>query len=172
MDMPHTLRRLASGALVYTISLWYRLAAAAALGLLVAAIATVGGTGVIGWIFVAGAFIAAFYEERWTFDPARGLVSSRIGLVFLARRRTYAASELTGLSIQAFRRGLVDQSRATEPTDENAEARRGRGLEWRLLGELADGSLLVIDAGRSRGRERLAAVGARLAEAMGKPFGE
>lgn len=172
MDMPHTLRRLASGALVYTISFWYRAAAAALLGLLVAAIVTVGGTGVIGWIFVAGAFVAAFYEERWTFDPSRNLVSWRIGLVFLARRRTFAASELAGFSIQAFRRGFVDQSRATEPADENAEARKGRGLEWRLVAELVDGSLLVIDSRRARSMDRLAAVGARLAEAMGKPFGE
>ena len=128
MDMPLALRRLASGAYVYTISIWYRLGAALVLGVMVAAAVTAGGTGVFGWIFIAGAFVAAVYEERWTFDPERSLVSWRLGLVFLARRRTVAASELDVFALRAFRRGRVDQSRAADVPDEAAEARRGRGL--------------------------------------------
>ncbi|MBN1241552.1 MAG: hypothetical protein JXA15_02460 [Spirochaetales bacterium] len=172
MDMPLVLRRHASGALVYSISPWYRAGAAAMLCLIVAAIASAGGTGVFGWIFVVGAFVAAFYEERWTFDPARDLVAWRVGLLFLARRRTVAVSKLRRFSLRAYRRGVEDRARGAELADGPAGSRGGRGLEWRVMAELADGTELVIDASRSHGKNRLAAVAVKLSEALGKPFGE
>lgn len=116
------------------------------------------------WIFPILAALGALYEERWSFDLRAGELRSRIGLVFIARKRRYAFASIAGLGVERFVKGALDQAAQVEPD------KMPRGSEARLLVELKDGSRLVVDALPYRDRERLTKAARRIAALTGLPL--
>lgn len=116
------------------------------------------------WAFPILAALGALYEERWSFDLRAGELRSRIGLVFIARKRRYAFASIAGLGVERFVKGALDQAAQVEPD------KMPRGSEARLLVELKDGSRLIVDALPYRDRERLTKAALRIAAAAGLPL--
>lgn len=148
--------------LEFSLSPGYRIGVGAvAIALVIAAAAAASAP---AWIFPALAALGALYEERWTFDLGAGELRSRIGLVFLARRRRYAFASIMGVGVERFVKGALDQSVSIEPD------KLPRGSEARLLIELKDGSRLIVDAMPYRDRERLTEAAERIAALAGLPL--
>lgn len=116
------------------------------------------------WAFPILAALGALYEERWSFDLRAGELRSRIGLVFIARKRRYAFASIAGLGVERFVKGALDQAAHVEPE------KMPRGSEARLLVEFKDGSRLVVDALPYRDRERLTKAAERISAAAGLPL--
>lgn len=145
--------------LEFSLSPGYRIGAGAvavALGLAAAAAAELS-----AWAFPILAALGALYEERWSFDLRAGELRSRIGLLFIARARSYAFASIAGVGVERFVKGALDQAAHVEPD------KMPRGSEARLLVELKDGSRLVVDALPYRDRERLTKAAERIAALAG-----
>lgn len=148
--------------LEFSLSPGYRIGAGAvAIALGVAAAAAAAAP---AWLFPILASLGALYEERWSFDLRAGELRSRIGLVFMARKRSYAFARIEGIGVERFVKGALDQAAHVEPD------KMPRGSEARLLVELKDGSRLVVDALPYRDRERLIKAAERIASLAGLPL--
>ncbi len=108
-------------------------------------------------LFVLG----AVYEERWTFARS-GEVAFRWGLWGLARTTRWDASQVEGLWLSAFRRGLVPGAQ-----EETTGYRRGRPLNAVLTIHFTNGSSRVLERRPARHRTDLDETAQRLAEASG-----
>jgi hypothetical protein len=179
MEIPLALRERRDGALVASVPIAYRIAAASALvALSCALLPGPAPPGALGWIVLGLVALATLYEERWVFDPSSGRVSHRVGLLVLARKRSIALGDLARVRVAPFVRGTVPGS--ADESSENAAALSGariddsgrkRALFKRhylcILLETDDGSLYFVDAGSARKGDDIRARAARIAAACG-----
>jgi hypothetical protein len=170
--------------MVYGIPWLFRAGMAAITALLAFALFMDGQSpGAGGWAALAVAALGALYEERWTFDPKAKLIAHRVGLLFLARRRTIALGDAARFRIVPFVRGTVPGT--PDEALENAAALAGgrvddsgrrRARHKRpylcLLCETEDGSRHFVNAVSARKGEALRAQASRIAEACGLPLVE
>jgi hypothetical protein len=184
MEIPLVLRARADGSIVYAMPRLFRAAMAAIIALLAAALFMDGQTpGVGGWVALGLAALGGLYEERWTFDPKAKLISHRVGLVFLARRRTIALGDAAHFRIAPFVRGTVPGS--ADEAEENSAAlaggraddagrRRARHKKPYLcfLCETKDASRYFVNAVPARKGAVLRAQASRIADACGIPLVE
>jgi hypothetical protein len=160
MQIRLSLRRVDS-TLVYGIPIWYRAVAWLIVCVLVAASAFSGGIGAVGVVFTALAVLAALYQERWTFDPASGSCSGRIGLLFAAKGPAFLATDIESLRIDLFAKGRLDQG-SLPPED-----KMPLGSQARLVIELKDGNAIMLDSVPVKRRPELELTARTLAEALG-----
>lgn len=70
---------------------------------LIAAILSFGMITVVPMVVTAITVLAGLYEERWIFDRARGTVTHRYGLVFLAGKHETSFDEIESFILSNFR---------------------------------------------------------------------
>lgn len=188
MEIPFALRARSGGRLVLCVSGMYRAAMAAILAILAAALLVDDRSpGIGGLLALAAAALAALYEERWSFDPVAGTIDHRAGLLFLARTRTIALSDVLRFRITPFVRGTLQGS--TDEASENTAVLAGtatlaagenvaRRRAWhkkpflRLCCETTDGSAWLIEMQPARKAAVLRERATRIAEACGRELVE
>ena len=182
MEIPLVLVEKRDGRLVYAIPLWFRILMAAIALLVVASFAVSGEPpGVVGWIVLAAVALAALYEERWTFDAGRGLVSHRAGLLVVARTTEIGLASVERFRAEPFVRGTIPGTE--DERAENARALSGdssgdlgqkrrsyKKAYIRLVCEGSDGSRWLVNMVPDRRREAIFAVASRIASYCGVEF--
>ena len=132
MDIRQILRRKNDGTLVLDLPIWFR----AALGVITVAMIGLmisdGRVYPLPLIFALASGAGALYTQGWVFDPRTGRITSRHGLLLLARTTVYEATEAEALILDRFSPG--------------AGARK-RSIRLRLL--LRDGEQPVLEIQRA-----------------------
>jgi|GEM_PF-648371 len=105
MDIPLTVRKGRGSALIYGIPFWYRAVMGLILAVLTGAVFVSGGTGAVGWIFVAIALIGTLYVESWSVGPET--VCHSYGIWPLLKHITIESSKVESLSLSAFVKGTM-----------------------------------------------------------------
>ncbi|OHD28217.1 MAG: hypothetical protein A2Y38_01195 [Spirochaetes bacterium GWB1_59_5] len=149
---------------VYGIPLWYRISSAVAALALTAASIFSGGLGIPGSIIVVIVILAAFYQERWTFDAGKDTCTGRMGLVFAAKGPTFKVSDIAWFRIDMFAKGRLDQKNLP------AEEKMPGGSQARLIVEMKNGETFMLDSVLFKRRAELEAAAQTLAEALGIPL--
>ncbi|MEI6385102.1 MAG: hypothetical protein WCQ50_00595 [Spirochaetota bacterium] len=188
MELPLVLSLRSPACLTLGIPLWYRLSMGLLEALLVVSMYSGGSSpGPLGWIFSAIVLLALLYEERWSFDTARGTMAHRFGLVIVAKTFSVPLSGVTGFRLVPWTRGTLPGS-AEERTDAANTLAVSRGAQDgqanpRVLAGIhkkpflalvceTDGQTLLINMVSARKGERLRAQAERLARHCGKPLAE
>ncbi len=153
-----------NGRLIYGIPLWYRLLSGMTALILVSATVFSGGLGTAGTIILGIVILASLYEERWVFDAQAGSCTGRIGLVFAARKSSFAASDVSLVRIDIFAKGRLDQH-DLPPLD-----KMPRGSQARLIVELVDGEHYMLDSVSLKNRGDLEMNARAIAQALGAPI--
>jgi hypothetical protein len=116
--------------------------------------------------------LATLSEDRWSFDPAAGLVRRRFGLLFLARSWTLPASEVECLALRSGESG--EGLSSEEETEKLAVALQGlgRGPWCALILRLVGGRSVVLAAAKRRDKamKKLESDGEALSARSGIPF--
>ena len=180
MEVPLVLHKGRDGALVYSVSWFFRALMALILALVSAALFSDGGVpGPIGWIVIAVLALGALYEESWRIEPAAGRLVHRSGLLILARSKALALDTVERCRIVPFVRGTLPGSQ--DEAAQNAAALAGsRGDDsgkrrtWHtkaylcLIVETSGGERYSIDVQSARKATALKAIASRMAEACGR----
>lgn len=153
-----------NGRLIYGIPLWYRLFSGITALILIAAAIFSGGLGTAGTVILGIVVLASFYEERWVFDTKAGTCTGRIGLVFAARKTSFAASDVSLVRIDIFAKGRLDQH-DLPPTD-----KMPRGSQARLIVELHDGQRFMLDSVALKNSGDMEMNARAIAQALGAPI--
>jgi hypothetical protein len=135
---------------------------------------------VAGILVLAMAF-GLVYEDRWTFDRARGRVEIRFGTLFLARRTCFPMVDLERICIERFTRGrLVDEETPAAGAAQPGAVPFAEGLRprrrWtqpryvRLVAVDRMGKVRVLDMGSAHGYEQFRNRGLRIAGFCGVRF--
>ncbi len=135
---------------------------------------------------VAGLLVLAMvfglvYEDRWTFDRARGRVENRFGTLLLARRTAFPLTELERIGIERFTRGRLGKEPATlaeaampgdSPLAGTLRPRRRWGEQRfvRLVAVDRAGEVHVLDVGPASRLAQFRARGLRIAGFCGVRF--
>ncbi len=120
---------------------------------------------VLPMVFVVIMLLAAGYREQWVFDRERQLVSYRIGLVFLSRRREFSFNEIEAFELNHFKKG---QKEVTSKIKSRANRLYTTYAVTLLSGEIHD--IEIIRHKKSAGRTEQAAV--TIASYCGKPLSQ
>ena len=150
--------------LVYGIPVWYRISSAVAALALAAASIFSGGLGIPGSIIVIIVILAAFYQERWTFNTREDICSGRMGLVFAAKGPTFKASEISRFRVDNFAKGRLDQKNLPP------EDKMPGGSQARLIVDLKNGESFMLDSVLFKRRAELEAAARVLADALAVPL--
>jgi len=184
MEVPLVLHKGRDGALVYSVSWFFRALMALILALVAAALFTDGGAGgpapgPVGWIVIAVLALGTLYEESWRIEPVAGRLVHRSGLLILARSKALALDTVDRFRIVPFVRGTLPGS--ADEAAQNAAALAGaRGDDsgkrraWHtksylcLIVETSGGERYSIDVQSARKATALKAIASRMAGACGK----
>ncbi len=107
-----TIKKNADGSerIRYGIPLWYRILSIMILAIIASSILLVQGTNILGLVILALSLLAAIYEETWIFDESTKTVNARTGLLFLAKRHSFAFADVASMELNDFARGKVEQN--------------------------------------------------------------
>ncbi|MBI9108008.1 MAG: hypothetical protein JEZ04_14770 [Spirochaetales bacterium] len=112
------LRRKSEDIMTYSPAFWFRIIFLILFGVLVwGVIAVVADESDAERLFVPiivgmVCLVAALYEESWTFDSGKRIITSRFGLVFLHRKRVYSFAEIQNFELMFFLRGAKSDGKA------------------------------------------------------------
>lgn len=107
------IRRKSDDIMIYSPAPWFRIIFLLLLAVLAAGLIAVtgdeseSGNLVVPIIVGVVCFIAAFYEESWTFDRKKRIVLSKFGLIFLNRKKLYSFAEIQDIELSGFLRGVM-----------------------------------------------------------------
>ncbi len=138
-----------SASIRYGIPLWYRILSLVILVIIVASIILVQGTNALGLIILALSLLAALYEETWSIDESTKTVRSKTGLLFLAKRSSFAFGDIARMELNDFARGRVNQDELPE------SGKMPFGSQTRLIITLKNEDRFLVNAVSFRKRSRL-----------------
>jgi len=183
MEISLVLREKGPGRLVYAIPLWYRLLMTAIAAILAGAIFVSGG-GIVSWIIVGIAVLAALYEETWTLDKDKGSLTHRFGLLVAAKTIRLPLGQIEDFRLRAFIKGsnpgapgaagesarilsAVDNDLDNDVASLKNRQKLRRKAYITLICDDKEGGGLVLNTLPMRKADGLKDVAARLAQAAG-----
>ncbi|MCF7915941.1 MAG: hypothetical protein K9L66_12305 [Spirochaetaceae bacterium] len=115
----------------------------------------------------------ALYNESWYFHRQNGFVQHRHGLLFLAARKNYSASEIESLVVKAFRTGSVPiQQSSSGPSSPEQRGKR-RFFQKDLLTlslVFSSGEKKDIEITENKNKAALQSKAAEISDFMGIPY--
>jgi hypothetical protein len=188
VEIPLQLKNDASGKLIYSVPLWYRIITAIMLAAVVSALVSSGeAPSLVAWLILVLLFLGLFYVERWTADPSDRSLLHSSGIWPLAKTTSIGFDELKGFRLSAFARGTVqgsaeekaEQARAyaimegRDKPDAGVKSILGMGHRKpyiHLVVDLVEERAYLVDSLPARRAARLKKVGAAFAEACKTQF--
>ncbi|MFO7729272.1 MAG: hypothetical protein R6V86_00760 [Spirochaetia bacterium] len=114
----------------------------------------------------------ALYNESWYFHKQDGLVEHRHGLLLIAARKNYSASEIESLEVKAFRTGSVPSDQSDSGRRENQREKR-RFFQKDLLTlslVFSSGEKKDIEITEKKNKAALQSKAAEISDFMGIPY--
>ena len=95
------------GRLVLEFSLLYRILAGIMTLIFGIVIFIFGAHTIVAYLLFGAAILSLLYDERWTFDPGKGRVEYRMGLLILGRKKAFQFSEVETVELEMFYKGIA-----------------------------------------------------------------